>query len=109
MKNETKLKKVQKFLEENGIQYRLPKERRFGHSDLWIPNLKIFVKIDGEDRHVFYEKHHVGRIFPVFIRDEDTPKFVIEKVQDTIIRAMTLKQKDLLKRKKHDRRRIKEG
>lgn len=98
MKNETKLKKVQKFLEENGIEYRLPKKQKFGHSDLWIPSLKIFVKIDGEDHQVFYDKHHVGRVFPVFIRNEDTPKFVIEKVENTIIKSMTLKHKDRLKK-----------
>lgn len=103
MKNETKLKKVQRFLEENGIEYHLPKKRgKFGHSDLTIPKFGIYIKLDGDDSRAFYERHHRGwKQFPVFVRDSDTPKFVIEKVQNTIIKSMTLEQNALLKKKKH--------
>lgn len=100
MKNGTKLKKVQKFLEENGIGYHLPIHRgEWGHSDLCILQLSIFISLDGEDNDEFYERHHRGNQFPVFIRNDDTPKFVLEKVQNTIIKSMTLQQKRLMNKK----------
>ena len=106
MKNETKLKKVIAFLEENNIKYRQRKKVRFGHSDVFLPDTKVAVKIDGEDRDHFY-KTHKGRCYPVFIRDEDTPKFVLEKVQNTIILSMTRAQQWVMRKKqKEENRRI---
>lgn len=98
MKNETKLKKVIAFLEENKIKYRQRKNVWDGHSDIFLPDTRVAIKIDGEDRERFY-KTHKGRSYPVFIRDEDSPKFVLEKVQNTIVKSM-MKEQDLLMRKK---------
>lgn len=98
MKNETKLKKVIAFLEENNIKYRQHKNVWFGHSDIFLPETRVAIKIDGEDRERFYETHK-GKCYPVFIRDEDTPKFVLEKVQNTIVKSM-MKEQELLMRKK---------
>ena len=98
MKNETKLKKVIAFLEENNVKYRQHKNVWFGHSDVFLPDTRVAIKIDGEDRKRFYETHK-GKCYPIFIRDEDTPKFVLEKVQNTIVKSM-MKEQELLMRKK---------
>lgn len=98
MKNETKLKKVIVFLEENNIKYRQPKKVLFGCSDLFLPDTRVAIKIDGEDSVRFYETHK-RNCFPVFIREEDTPKFVLEKVRNTIVKSM-MKEQELLMRKK---------
>ena len=98
MKNETKLKKVIALLEENNVKYRQHKNVWFGHSDVFLPDTRVAIKIDGEDRKRFYETHK-GKCYPVFIRDEDTPKFVLEKVQNTIVKSM-MKEQELLMRKK---------
>lgn len=98
MKNETKLKKVIVFLEENNIKYRQPRKVLFGCSDLFLPDTRVAIKIDGKDSVHFYETHK-RNCFPVFIREEDTPKFVIEKLQNTVIKSM-MKEQELLMRKK---------
>lgn len=106
MKNETKLKKVVAFLEENNIKYRKHKNVWFGHSDIFLPETRVAIKIDGEDRERFYETHKKTS-YPVFIREEDTPKFVLEKVKNTIIKSMTKKQQYLMyKKQKEENRRI---
>lgn len=98
MKKETKLEKVKNFLDENGIAYIIPKRHgEVGHSDLVIPSYRINIKLSTNpvEDEVFYRKHK-GFIFPVFIRDEDKKAFVIEKVQNTIIKAMTRIQNSIL-------------
>lgn len=108
MKNETKLKKVIAFLEENNVKYRQHKNVWFGHSDVFLPDTRVAIKIDGEDRKRFYETHK-GKCYPVFIRDEDTPKFVLEKVRNTIVKSMMKEQKMLMReRQKEENRRINE-
>lgn len=97
MKNETKLKKVIEFLKENNINY-IERKKRYGHSDVFLPDTRVAIKVDGEDRYHFY-KTHKGRSYPVFIRDEDSPKFVLEKVLNTIVKSM-MKEQELLMRKK---------
>lgn len=101
MKNETKLKKLMAWLDENKIEYRQPpkemrKDRRRRRSDLFIPQYCISVKIDNEYSHKWYSKHYNRN--PVFIRTEETPKFIIEKVQNVITRVMLGRQKNYLKR-----------
>lgn len=99
MKNETKLEKVKKFLDENNIGYIIPKHKgERGHSDLFIQKFRIFIKISGDDDQDFYDSHK--KKFPIFIRDGETPKFVIEKVQNTIIKSMQRQQAKLMKTKK---------
>lgn len=100
MKNETKLKKVKEFLDKNNIKYSMSKNAgKAGHSDLVLPAFRIYIKLQGEDDALFYKNHHLA-VHPIFIRDEETPKFVIEKVQNTIIKIMQKKQEAFEKRKK---------
>lgn len=97
MKNETKLKKVKAFLDENGIAYAVSCNRgKAGHSDLALPDYGIYIKLQGEDDELFYKYHHKG-LWPVFIRDTDTPKFVLEKLQNTIIHIMQIRQRKYMK------------
>lgn len=99
MKNETKLERVKKFLDENNIPYSASKNRgERGHSDLVIWKFRIFVKISGDDDKEFYDSHK--KRYPVFIRDNETPKFVIEKIQSTIIKSMTRKQNLIMLKEK---------
>lgn len=92
MKNETKLKKLEAWLDENNFSHHVPRSLERGVKG--SPNLiitpfgnhRINVKIEGEDDSLFYDRHR-GK-HPVFIRDSETPKFVLEKVQNVIIELM---------------------
>lgn len=98
MKNETKFKKLTTFLNENGIEYTESYNKgKYGHGDLVLPAYMIFIKLQGDDDDAFYASHHVG-VYPVFIRNVDTPRFVLRKVQNTIIRVMQIRQEKYLKR-----------
>lgn len=102
MKNITKLEKVRGFLAKNGFQCHEPRKRgKRGHSDLALPDLRIYIKISGDDDQCFYERHKKGG-YPVFIRDGETPRFVLAKVQDVIIKSMTRKQMSLLARNRDE-------
>ena len=92
MKNETKLKKLEAWLDENNFSHHVPSSLERGVKG--SPNLiitpfgnhRINVKIEGDDDSLFYVRH-MGK-HPVFIRDSETPKFVLEKVQNVIIELM---------------------
>lgn len=92
MKNETKLKKLEAWLDENNFSHHVP--RSLGRGVKGSPNLiitpfghhRINVKLEGEDDSLFYDRHK--RKNPVFIRDSEAPKFVLEKVQNVIIELM---------------------
>lgn len=97
MKNETKLEKVKKFLDENNIEYWERKKHKVGRPDIGIKDYGIHIKCQGEDDEAFYEKYKYR--FPVFVRDTDAPKFVIEKIQNTIIKVMQQRQARYMKQK----------
>ena len=109
MKKETKLQKIIDFCRENKICYFYPPQRgERGHSDLVIPKYRICIKLSTteEEDQEYYETHKKFK-FPVFIRDTDAPKFVIEKVQQTIIKLKKKEegQKIFAENKaKHDKR-----
>ena len=92
MKNETKLKKLEDWLDENNFSHHFPRSLEKGVKG--SPNLiitpfgshRINVKLEGEDDRLFYDRHK--RKNPVFIRDSESPKFVLEKVQNVIIELM---------------------
>lgn len=115
MKNENKLKKLVSWLDENNISYFVPKsysKGKKGSSNLIIlpvGKYKINVKIEGEDDVLFYNRHKTSH--PVFIRDSETPKFVLEKVQNVIIELMkkqnAIEQLSPLERHKLEKRREK--
>lgn len=93
VKNTTKLKELMAWLDENNVEYKTIKERgnyRCKKSDLFIPKYVISVKIDDSRTQKWYKKHLSRN--PVIIRDADTPKFVIEKIQNTIVRVMQEQQ-----------------
>lgn len=96
MKNSTKLEKVKKWLDENGIKWKARHRHRNGHCDLFVIDTKISIKIEGADDDVFYRRHKRG-YHPVFIRSADTPKFVIEKVANTIRDSMVKQQELFMK------------
>lgn len=99
MKNETKLKKLMAWLDENGIEYNVKtarKHKMYCHSNLFIPKFTVSVKIEGKDDEMYFKTHRSRN--PVFIRDKDTPKFVIEKVQNTITQSMLNLQKNCMRK-----------
>ena len=99
MKNETKLKKLMSFLDENGIKYTTPRKRKEGSAHLFIGQYMIAVKIEGEDDTLFFDKHKRGK-HPFFIRTSETPKYIIEKMQNLITRMMLIQQKHFMEQKK---------
>lgn len=115
MKNETKLKKLVKWLDENNFSHFVPHSYSKGVKGssnliiLPVGKYKINVKIEGEDDVLFYERHKAHH--PVFIRDSETPKFVLEKVQNVIIELMkkqnALEQLSPSERSKLEKRREK--
>ena len=99
MKNETKLKKLAAWLDENGFEYMVRSAedaKKRARSNLFIPKFCVSVKIEGKDAARYFKTHRSRN--PVFIRDEDTPKFVIEKVQNTITKSMLNLQKNYMRR-----------
>lgn len=103
MGNSEKLLAVIQFLRENNIKYVL-NDKGEGHSNLWVPSYRIAVKITGKDDILFYDTHR-RTCFPVFIRTEESIDFVIEKVQNTIIKSMKKAQNQiLLKQGKEERK-----
>ena len=92
MKNVTKLKKLEDWLDENNFSHHVPRSLERGVKG--SPNLiitpfghhRINVKLEGEDDSLFYDLHKCKN--PVFIRDSEAPKFVLEKVQNVIIDLM---------------------
>lgn len=99
MKNGTKLKRVKEFLAENNIKYVVPKKSGLpGHSNVVLPDLKISIKLSDGDDQKYYEKRH-ALFHIIFIRDKETTKFVLEKVQNTIIKTMKKMQEKLMQSK----------
>ena len=105
MGNSEKLLAVIQFLRENNIKYVL-NDKGEGHSNLWVPSYRIAVKITGKDDILFYDTHR-RTCFPVFIRTEESIDFVIEKVQNTIIKSMKKAQEQLLHKQEKEERKKK--
>lgn len=99
MKNETKLKNLMSFLDENGIKYTTPRKRKEGSAHLFIVQYMIAVKIEGEDDALFFNKHKIGK-HPFFIRTSETPKYIIDKMKNLITKMMLIQQKHFMKQKK---------
>ena len=68
-------------------------------ADLFIGQYMIAVKIEGKDDTLFFNKHKRGK-HPFFIRTSETPKFIIEKMQNLITRMMLIQQKHFMEQKK---------
>lgn len=103
MKNSEKLAAVMRFLQENNIKYVLNSKGE-GHCNLWVPVHRIAIKMTGDDDALFYDTHR-RTCFPLFIRTDETVEFVIEKVQNTIVKSMKKAQEQLLlKQEKAERK-----
>lgn len=108
MTNREKLNCITAWLRMQHIGYVYRTKHEHGKSDVFIPKYKVFIKIAGKDDAEFFLRH---RTFPVFIREEESAEFVLEKVQMTIIKSMTRRQAVLLRKakkeetksKKHDK------
>lgn len=107
MKNINKLERLKAYLKENNLAYTTPKNGHCaGHCDLYITAHRIAVRVmlEGEDDdQEFYQRHKVAD-YPVFIRTSDTPKFVIEKVQNTIIKSMVRHQRAIMRKSEREKK-----
>ncbi len=105
MKNINKLERLKTFLKEQGIEYATPSEcSEPGSYNLSIPAHRVFVKVtpEGEEDDQVFFNLHKHREYPVFIRTADTPKFVIEKVQNTIIKSMLKHQEAIMAKRERE-------
>lgn len=95
--NEQKLDAIKAFLSENAIAFK--ENYRSKWCGIVIPlavmEHRIAVRIG--DSQEFYEKTK-GKYYPIFIRGNDTKAKVIEKIQNTIIKSMMNRQKELNKK-----------
>lgn len=97
--NESKLEAVKEWLTKNGIKY---VENHMTTAklniDLWIPSLFIAIHV-GDDDGKFYKKTRKW-CKPFFIRESETKKFVLEKLQNCCYDAMVAMQKKFEKENK---------
>lgn len=108
MTNEEKLRFVMAFLAENHIKYWFHEVVRVGEWNLCLPKLRVYIKIDGFDGQDFFNKYKKFG-YPIFVRDEETAEFILEKVQETIFRSMVRAQEAIdRKAKREENRRINE-
>lgn len=95
MTNEEKRRYIEKWLASQHIGYVRRYKHQWGKSDTFLPRYRVYIKIAGDDDEEFFCKH---RVFPVFIRDEETAEFILEKVQSSIIKSMTTRQEVLTRK-----------
>ena len=103
--NEEKLEELKKFLRENKIRYiENHKSRTFGVTmNLKIRKLNIAVFLSDENRTfeegIVFAKSPINGMplrnlyNPFFIRESESMEFILEKMQNCIIKRMTLMQK----------------
>ena len=97
----TKLNMLECFLTSNGITYyrSFVSKKRDIKAELYIPQHKILVKVsEGEEKdNVFYKAVKYG-FHPLFIRDNESKDFVLEKMQNLLIDLMKQSQKNYIKK-----------
>ena len=96
MTNKEKLNEVVKFLNKEGIDFILRPEDVKIKSNLYIPKWKIGVKIEDENGERYFQSHK-RYISIVFIRENETAKFILEKLQNVIVQKMLAVQRNFLK------------
>lgn len=89
--NEQKLEVIKDFLSENNIPFEENYvSKRCGVTiPLAVKKHRIAIRIG--DSQEFYLATR-GKYYPIFIRNEDTKAKVLEKIQNTIIKSMTIQQ-----------------
>lgn len=86
MTKEEKLELVKKFLEENGIDYSIPK-KEFPLCHLFAKgHYNIAVHMSNEQDDDFFKKYR-NNARPLFIRDDETSDFILEKMNNLIEKA----------------------
>lgn len=97
MSNEEKLKVLENFLKENNIVFKKDIYCKGQHLHIFIPEHKICVRISDRYDQLFYYKIR-RKMHPLFIRSNETPEFIVEKMQNLIIDLMQKKQKEFEKK-----------
>lgn len=101
MTNKEKLNEVAKFLDKEGIDFILRPENVRMKSNLYIPKWKIGVKLEGEDNERYFQTHK-RCLSVIFIRESETAEFVLEKLQNVIVKQMMEAQRKFLKKSRKD-------
>lgn len=83
MSNQEKIEALKSWLTENKVKYQedVVHAGKGIHIDLYLPKYLIAVHV-GDDSEFFQEVKNY--LHPVFVRDQDSVEFLIEKVQNTI-------------------------
>lgn len=86
MTKEEKLESIKKYLDDKGIEYSLPKkENPLCH--LYVKgHYNIAVHMSNGQNDDFFKKYR-DNARPLFIRDEETPDFIIEKMKNLMGKA----------------------
>ena len=86
MTTKQKMERVKAFLTENGIPFKENfRDRRGRKLHIYISNFKIVIHPNDDQR--FYKSVRFD-YHPIFVREEDTLEFVLEKVRNTITRLI---------------------
>ena len=102
MTNKEKLEDLKVFLTENGIKF-IEGYKSGLHvlMDLKLPDYMIAVHLSDDKDDEFY--HRTFRQYkPFFIRESETPDFIIEKMQNCITDIMVKRQKIYEKKQKKE-------
>ena len=111
--NEEKLKAIRQFLSENKIHFINNYHSKTFNVDMAIKvkKLRIAVFISNDDKEfedsmVFAKSSYSGAPLrnvynPFFIRKSDTKKFVLEKMQNCIVKRMMMLQRKWQKKQDH--------
>ena len=92
MTNQQKLEALKAFLQENGFKYKCDyKSNNGARADLYIGRFRIMVRLSREGDQKFFLKTRYY-YHPFFIRDNETKDFVLEKMQNLIIKCMQEEQ-----------------
>lgn len=103
MTNNEKLEAIKDFLRENKIRFALhhSDKRRKIKGDAYVPKYDIIVKLsEGKEKDDAFFKKVRFRYHPLFIRNEETKEFVLEKMQNLIISILKVKHQDHQKRQR---------
>ena len=95
MTNEEKLERVKAFLNENNIPFEENAKKCKVNLPLYVKKYNIVIHV-GDDQEFFQAIRRVCH--PVFIREEETADFVLEKVQNLIIERMKSMQSKIMKK-----------
>ena len=91
MTQEEKLELVKKFFDNKGIKYRVPKKEDYLCDVYAYGKYKISVHVSNNRDKDFFKKYNYR--YPVYIREEETIDFILEKLENVISRIEAKKKK----------------